>query len=230
MEQRSPEDQRTFRPDAADALWNALTHDSGAAIFILSPEPRILFANHAAAWLCGRTPLDLLDAPLHDILPDAADRWALAVRLALQSDSPLADFEFIAGTLHRRTIRPINQAGTHDAALCICHPNPGEYPPPDAVVHGVCAGTHPLQHLTPREVTVLAMIGAGLRNHEIARRMSRSIRTVDGYCHALLRKLNARSRTHLAVFALRAGLVTPDGRPLDIRWNNTPQRHTYDPQ
>ena len=48
---------------------------------------------------------------------------------------------------------------------------------------------------------MLALVVDGLANKEIAARLSLSPRTVEKHVEALLRKLNARSRTHLAVIA-----------------------------
>jgi DNA-binding NarL/FixJ family response regulator len=47
----------------------------------------------------------------------------------------------------------------------------------------------------------------GLTNPEIAERLSITERTVQAHVSAARAKLDARSRTQLAVFALRRGLV-----------------------
>ena len=52
---------------------------------------------------------------------------------------------------------------------------------------------HPL--LTPREAEVLAAIGDGLSNKEIARRLGISLHTVKFHVESLYRKLGARTRT-----------------------------------
>jgi DNA-binding NarL/FixJ family response regulator len=49
--------------------------------------------------------------------------------------------------------------------------------------------------LTPREVEVLAAIGEGLSNKEIARRLDISLHTVKFHIESLFRKLGARTRT-----------------------------------
>jgi DNA-binding NarL/FixJ family response regulator len=48
--------------------------------------------------------------------------------------------------------------------------------------------------LTPRELEVLAAIGAGLANKEIARQLGISLHTVKFHIESLFRKLGARSR------------------------------------
>ncbi len=49
--------------------------------------------------------------------------------------------------------------------------------------------------LTPREADVLAAIGEGLSNKEIARRLDISPHTVKFHIESLFRKLGARTRT-----------------------------------
>lgn len=63
--------------------------------------------------------------------------------------------------------------------------------------------------LTPREVDVLALLAAGLRNQEIAARLIVSPRTVDHHVSAILRKLNADNRGEAVAVAVRLGLVSP---------------------
>jgi DNA-binding CsgD family transcriptional regulator/tetratricopeptide (TPR) repeat protein len=55
------------------------------------------------------------------------------------------------------------------------------------------ARTHP-QGLTRREIEILGLLSNGLGNAEIARRLSRSPRTVEHHVSSLLAKLNATSR------------------------------------
>ena len=65
--------------------------------------------------------------------------------------------------------------------------------------------------LTPREVEVLALLGDGLRNAEIADRLFLSARTIDHHVSAILRKLGVRTRAQAATEAVRLGL-TPQVR------------------
>ncbi len=55
--------------------------------------------------------------------------------------------------------------------------------------------------ITAREADVLDLVVQGLANKEIAARLSLSPRTVEKHVEALLRKLGARSRTHLVAVA-----------------------------
>ncbi len=55
--------------------------------------------------------------------------------------------------------------------------------------------------VTAREAEVLDLVVQGLANKQIAAQLSVSPRTVEKHVEALLRKLNARSRTHLVAVA-----------------------------
>jgi DNA-binding CsgD family transcriptional regulator len=61
--------------------------------------------------------------------------------------------------------------------------------------------------LTPREVQVLALLGDGLRNAEIADRLFLSARTIDHHVSAILRKLGVSTRGQAAAEAARLGLA-----------------------
>jgi DNA-binding NarL/FixJ family response regulator len=61
--------------------------------------------------------------------------------------------------------------------------------------------------LTEREVEVLRLIAAGLRNADVAARLVVSTRTVDHHVSAILKKLGVRSRSEAVSAAVRLGLV-----------------------
>ncbi|WP_067464857.1 response regulator [Actinomadura macra] len=61
--------------------------------------------------------------------------------------------------------------------------------------------------LTPRERQVLALLGAGLSNAEIAGRLHVVEGTVKAYVSAILTRLDVRNRVQAAVIAYEAGLV-----------------------
>jgi len=60
-------------------------------------------------------------------------------------------------------------------------------------------------NLTDRELEVVLLIVQGLTNREIADRLGISRRTVHAHVTQALRKTGRRSRTQLAVLALRKG-------------------------
>ena len=62
--------------------------------------------------------------------------------------------------------------------------------------------------LTSRETEILALIAAGKSNNEIARQLHITIGTVRVHVHAILQKLEVRSRTSAAILAIQQNLVT----------------------
>lgn len=65
--------------------------------------------------------------------------------------------------------------------------------------------------LTDREREVLALVGKGLSNQEIAERLFMSPATAKTHVVRTMSKLNAGDRAHLVVVAYETGLVTPGG-------------------
>jgi DNA-binding NarL/FixJ family response regulator len=66
-----------------------------------------------------------------------------------------------------------------------------------------------LDQLTDREREVMALVGAGLSNEEIAARLFVSPATAKTHVSRTMIKLGARDRAQLVVFAYEAGLVRP---------------------
>jgi DNA-binding CsgD family transcriptional regulator len=65
-------------------------------------------------------------------------------------------------------------------------------------------------NLTARELDVLTLLAAGLRNAEIADRLVLSRRTIDHHVSSILRKLDARTRGEATAEAARLGLLASD--------------------
>jgi DNA-binding NarL/FixJ family response regulator len=66
-----------------------------------------------------------------------------------------------------------------------------------------------LDDLTDREAEIVALVGTGLSNGEIADRLVISPATARTHVSRAMLKLGARDRAQLVVFAYEAGLVTP---------------------
>jgi DNA-binding NarL/FixJ family response regulator len=61
--------------------------------------------------------------------------------------------------------------------------------------------------LTRRELEVLGLIADGLTNREIGDRLVVSARTVQAHVGSMIHKTGTANRTHLAVTAVRTGLI-----------------------
>lgn len=66
-----------------------------------------------------------------------------------------------------------------------------------------------LGQLTGREREVMALVGAGLSNDEIAARLVVSPATAKTHVSRAMVKLAARDRAQLVVYAYESGLVRP---------------------
>ncbi len=76
---------------------------------------------------------------------------------------------------------------------------------------GVPLDDRALAVLTDREREVLALVGRGLSNHEIAERLFMSPATAKTHVVRAMSKLHAGDRAQLVVIAYETGLVTPGG-------------------
>jgi DNA-binding NarL/FixJ family response regulator len=65
------------------------------------------------------------------------------------------------------------------------------------------AADDPLSRLSKRECEVLALLGEGLRNREIAQRLYISDATAKTHVRHILEKLRFRNRAEAAAFAAR---------------------------
>ena len=63
--------------------------------------------------------------------------------------------------------------------------------------------------LTEREKEVLQLLALGKSNQEISRELHIAEQTVKSHVSHILAKLGVPSRTHAALYAIRAGLVSP---------------------
>ncbi len=134
-----------------------------------------------------------------DILPTRSIPASLPV-VALSVEEPDAPY---AGLLP-----PAPTTGQLDAALRAAVSGLVVRAPSERAERGFRAAhemTLPL--LTPREVEVLAAIGQGLSNKEVARRLGISAHTVKFHLEAAFRKLGATSRTEAVAKGLRRGLI-----------------------
>lgn len=73
------------------------------------------------------------------------------------------------------------------------------------------ARTTDLDRLTDRERQVLAGVGRGLTNDEIAARLSISVVTVKSHIGSIFAKLGVRDRAAAVVYAFDHGVVAPGG-------------------
>ncbi len=71
-------------------------------------------------------------------------------------------------------------------------------------------GSSPLYGLTPRELDVLRQVAQGKTNHEIAAELVLGEETVKSHVASILGKLGLTSRSQVAAYALKQGLLRLD--------------------
>jgi two-component system NarL family response regulator len=65
----------------------------------------------------------------------------------------------------------------------------------------------PVDPLTPREREIVRLVALGLRNAEVAARLTISEVTVKTHLNNVFQKLNLRDRVELALYAVREGII-----------------------
>ncbi|RJL35300.1 response regulator [Bailinhaonella thermotolerans] len=80
---------------------------------------------------------------------------------------------------------------------------------PERLARGMAARER-VAGLSERERQVLALVGAGLANAEIARRLYVVEGTVKTYVRGIFQRLGVRNRVQAAILAYEAGLVDPE--------------------
>jgi DNA-binding NarL/FixJ family response regulator len=165
-------------PQRADALGRrlAVASEAEAEVLVLELRPGERVPEDAAAF--DGALLVLSDDPAH-----AAD-------MALAGVLPhgAADAQIVAAVAALAAGLSVRLPGRHD-------------PPGFAAREAT-----PRPALTPREVEILALVGEGLSNKAIARRLSISAHTVKYHLEAVFAKLGVRSRAEAVTRGLRLGV------------------------
>jgi DNA-binding NarL/FixJ family response regulator len=69
--------------------------------------------------------------------------------------------------------------------------------------------------LTPQELRIMQLIGKGCSNKEIMSEVNFSEGTVRNYISNILKKLDLRDRTQIAILAIQSGLMLKNLEGLD---------------
>jgi DNA-binding NarL/FixJ family response regulator len=91
----------------------------------------------------------------------------------------------------------------------------GEFPIDPKVARALFTGKKdrsPLDGMSAREIEVLGLVGDGMPNKEIARRLQITERTVKGHLTSVFRHIGVTDRTQAALWAERHGVHAPPDR------------------
>lgn len=209
------------RAARAEAAWargdgQAAAAEARGALPLAQEKRHPWFVGELAFW-CWRAG-ELAGAPADCAAPYALQiggHWEAAASAWEQLGCPyeqaraLADGDVAA---QQRALSLFDQLGARPAAESL------RKRLLSAGVRGIARGARPSTRahphgLTTRELEVLALLCQGLRNAEIAERLSRSVRTIDHHLAAVFDKMGVDSRLGAIQAAQRAGLASQSGQP-----------------
>jgi DNA-binding NarL/FixJ family response regulator len=84
------------------------------------------------------------------------------------------------------------------------------FQPGPAIPVGTQTGSLTAMGLTAQEAAILRLVAGGYSNKEVARHLSISMGTVKNHISDILRKLDARDRTHAVLKAIAGNLLSED--------------------
>jgi DNA-binding CsgD family transcriptional regulator len=195
------------------AAWSALSADCGVAVLVVDETGKILFANDTAASMLGRLPREVLGTRYQDYstLESGEERYALFQSVV--TENQVVVLEHIASGIRRHTtLRPLGRdASGRGRVLMVCRPAvEGDFKVARAGIKHVRARVDDLgqlKSLTGREIEILKLIGSGLSTADIAKKLHRSVKTVEWHRVSLGTKLGVSNRVELAHIAIKAGMV-----------------------
>ncbi len=203
-----------WTPPASDPVWEALVHDSAAAVAVFDLEGHVLYANALYLRMVGVEGIEQLrgltleqrlghdmaeerQPLLHGVIKTGRP---LQIRDLRRGRALLGFLRKLPGTdLAMATFRPADIPDWCDAHVTDV---------PYAQMKHIDPG--PLAALSEREKEILAFIGRGLTSAQIAKKLHRTIKTIEWHRSAIARKLRTKDRVALAKLAISAGLCTPE--------------------
>lgn len=211
----------------APTLWLGLSADAGCVVMVFDLLGRV---EYESAPLCERA-LSEPDGTLARAVGEAmAAEWLRHAREAAARGAPVAIDTAIAGRGLVVTLRPF-ESPDGVRVLGVIAPDVSLASARRAGMMRIAGRTRdlgPLRALTRRELEILGWIGDGLTSQQIAKRLSRSVKTVEWHRVSIGQKLGVKTRVELARLARAAGLHGQDGSPgpgAPSRSGNPPGAH-----
>jgi len=202
-------------PAATDAYWNALIHDSGAAVAVFDADGWAHFANPVYLRLVG---VKSMEEVKRLSIEDRFQHEMAEERLVILRETIRTGRAQMFKDLRRgRALVVTSRQFPGQPHFCLAVFRPADIPnwasdaePTDvdaAQIKHVDPG--PLSVLSEREKEILALIGQGLTSAQIAKKLCRTIKTIEWHRSAIARKLHTKDRVALAQMAIQAGLCSP---------------------
>jgi len=203
-----------------DLLWDAVVGDAALRLCIVTRDARLVYASDATLRAFGAELHDIVGRPVWHAEREYMQERLAHCRRVINTGTPCKLVQLIGGVLHNNYIRRLDELRVEDLPCAMIVSVPAVAQPQEEQngreVH--FARRHdmgPLKRLSPRELQVLRLVGLGLSTNEIARRLHRSPKTIEGHRFSLGQKLDTSSRGQLVRIALHAGLCTLDEDPDD---------------
>ena len=201
---------RSFQPPK-DPMWSALIDDTNLPVVVVDTSGTIEFANPVAARIMGVDAGAAAGRPMKDFFSQelVAERLGL-IRDAANSGRPITVEGMVKGRMMRSVLRPMVSPGQPPRVLVVSRLAATAGPAQEGVVQARANESGALASLTARELEILKLIGIGLSTAEIAKKLGRSVKTVEWHRVSLGDKLGVTNRVELARIAIAAGLVSLD--------------------
>lgn len=216
MAQKTRKQLRVLIADDHAVVREALT-----ALLELTPDIKVVGAVGRADDLkteLRSTPCDILlldlkmDRWVIDDIPDFAESTKVVVLTASESDADIiAAFQGGARAIVQKSFaaETVRDAIRAVAAGMVWMP-----PALRRRLTSAKSSDSPGEQLTAREREIVRHVAVGLRNAEVARKLSITEGTVKIHLNNIFSKLNLRDRVELTLYALRTRLIAgPDERP-----------------
>lgn len=214
-------------------FWHGVVmSDPDACVLVVDDQGVVCAINDAGAAFFGMSdPEEVLGKRPFDLIPQeaATERVAILNRV-LSTGNQMIVHEMWNGVRARTQVFPMAPtADGQQRALVIIrgaaqlsgHEESRERLAGDFdVFNAKHLDLGPLKALTEREIEVLGLIGRGLTTAQIAKRIHRSVKTVEWHRASLGDKLKAKNRVQLAAMAIKAGLVDENPEKPTSSFNN----------
>ncbi len=210
----------TYRPNTSSdsPFWAALVTDTNLGVVVVTDDGVVEFINPAAARVIGKSPDEIIGNTYSSFFDTEYAKERLSVmKDVLTSNECICVDGLVRGKFLRSTYRPLGAApGGRPRVLIVARPAVGLSPkdeiPACRILKAKVNDAGALAALTTRELEIMRLIGLGLSTADIAKKLHRSVKTIEWHRVSLGTKLGVKNRVELARLAISAGMVGLDSQ------------------
>lgn len=194
-----------------DAAWAALVEDTNLPVLVVDVAGAVEFANGVAGKVMASEASGVGAKHLRDFLGEELATESLGmIKDAATNGRPVTVEGMVKGRLMRTVMRPLSSPGQTPRVLMVSRLAGTGSAEGNGVLRSRVNESGQLGSLTAREMEILKLIGVGLSTADIAKKLGRSVKTVEWHRVSLGDKLGVTNRVELARIAIAAGLVGLD--------------------